>query len=150
MMMYCPGSTLNHISAFAPGDVSPGAGIIQGTFREQRPLLNGCHVIVRAHSLRELDEHTLMDFRSAILESDMTQPCGEPVRSFESGIRCYDPKRWRLPLRGLFLASEAKDAYRQNDSPAGRINIHRGFLPTVLGLTRRHKPGQSIGANKHA
>jgi len=27
----------------------------------------------------------------------------------------------------LFLASEAKDAYRQDDSPAGRINIHRGF-----------------------
>jgi len=49
-----------------------------------------------------------VDLRSAILESDMTQPCCERVRSFKSGIRCNDPKRgasfstvcfWQLKLR---------------------------------------------------
>ncbi len=52
-----------------------------------------------------------MDFGSAILQNDVTQPGGKPVRGFETGIRRNDLKRRDLLIRDLSLATEAMRSF---------------------------------------
>jgi hypothetical protein len=54
-----------------------------------------------------------VDFGSAILQNDVTQPGGKPVRGFETGIRRNDLKRRDLLIRDVSLATEAKKVYGQ-------------------------------------